>query len=241
MSVRQNQKISKQSSGGDNSTAASVVVDAPWKTAQQIIDRAAGRIVTLGRKLYQHSNGVYCSISDAKLEAEIYKFLAESNHARLRRLVEPNSRMVSEIIRSIKARTYTDGVPPFWLVSSPYATGDIIAFKNGLLHRPTGHFLPPTDEYFNLQSRNIAYDSNAPQPVGWKRFIDSLWPEGDEPKRLQEVMGYLLTSETAQQKVICFLGPAASGKSKIGEVMQHIVGPDNYCSPDMYSLGSRLN
>jgi P4 family phage/plasmid primase-like protien len=53
---------------------------------------------------------------------------------------------------------------------------------------------------------------------------------------LQEWMGYLLTPDTRQQKMLMMVGVPASGKSTIADIITNMVGHDNVASPDLASF-----
>jgi putative DNA primase/helicase len=53
---------------------------------------------------------------------------------------------------------------------------------------------------------------------------------------LQEIMGYLLTPDTALQKIFSIVGPMRSGKGTIARVINALLGPDNVAAPTLGSL-----
>lgn len=118
---------------------------------------------------------------------------------------------------------------------------ETVVCANGLLHIPTRALTPATPHYFSTMHPGVAYDRNAPAPERWLRFMHDLW-ESDEKSigLLQEWMGYTLTPDTSQQKILMFLGPPRSGRGTILRVLQALIGEGNYCTPTLSSLGTRF-
>jgi putative DNA primase/helicase len=118
---------------------------------------------------------------------------------------------------------------------------DLLPVVNGLLHLPTMRLLPPSPRFVCRNASPVAYDPLAPAPTRWERFLDEVFPGDPETaSTLQEVMGYLLTQDTSQQKIFCLIGPMRSGKGTINRVIQALVGPGNYSSPAINDLAQQF-
>src|SRR4030095_9676721 len=77
-----------------------------------------------------------------------------------------------------------------------------------LLHIPTRRLLPATPRLFILNGLEFDYESKAPSPENWLKFLDQLWPKDTESiQTLQEWIGYLLTALTFLQKLLLIIGP----------------------------------
>jgi len=114
---------------------------------------------------------------------------------------------------------------------------DLLAVANGLLHLPTMRLLPPTPRFVCRNASPVAYDPGAAAPKRWLRFLTEVFPgDAETAATLQEVMGYLLTQDTSQQKIFCLVGPMRSGKGTINRVVQALVGEGNYSSPALKDL-----
>jgi putative DNA primase/helicase len=51
------------------------------------------------------------------------------------------------------------------------------------------------------------------EPLEWLSFLARLWPDDAQSiDALQEIFGYVLTSDTSQQKAFLIVGPPRSGK-----------------------------
>ena len=97
---------------------------------------------------------------------------------------------------------------------------DRIHFANGTLMLDGGFI---EDKQFCLNRLPVRYDPSAPEPVSWLRFLDQLLYPEDIPT-LQEYMGYCLIPSTKGQKMLLLKGKGGEGKSRIGLVMQAILG-----------------
>lgn len=123
----------------------------------------------------------------------------------------------------------TDGVPP---------PSDLLPVRNGLLHLPTMNLLPPTSSFVSQSASPVEFDAFADDPVRWIRFLASVMGDDQEAiDTLQEVIGYLLTQDTSQQKIFCLVGPPRSGKGTINQIAQKLIGEGNYTSPTANDLG----
>ena len=69
----------------------------------------------------------------------------------------------------------------------------------------------------------INYDANAPQPVTWLHFLSELL-EDEDILTLQEYLGYCLIPTNRGQTMMLLKGNGGEGKSRIGVVMQKMLG-----------------
>ena len=72
----------------------------------------------------------------------------------------------------------------------------------------------------------------------WLKFLADAFP-GDQESidAMQQWFGYLLTSDTSQQKALICVGPKRCGKGTIGRVLKALLGDANYCGPTLNQLG----
>lgn len=107
---------------------------------------------------------------------------------------------------------------------------DIMVLQDGLFDLATRTLAPHTPKFFSLNvlPYSWAQADRAERPCAWLKFIEDLWPGDIESQHcLQEIMGYLLTSDTSQQKMFLVQGPPRSGKGTIGRVIREMCGPNN--------------
>ena len=91
----------------------------------------------------------------------------------------------------------------------------------------------PTARCFSAESSALKKSSaatacrsvnpNAPQPVTWLRFLSELLEEMDI-LTLQEYLGYCLIPTNRGQVMMLLKGNGGEGKSRIGVVMQKLLG-----------------
>ncbi|MGH7175228.1 MAG: DNA primase family protein [Minisyncoccia bacterium] len=207
---------------------------------------------------YDWTDGAYHSAEDAGLEAEVRDFL---HHAKCRvfnkkakawdvQPFKPGKRDIGELIDALRHTRHMSRdkcAPPSWLddehLHMPAA--ECIAFRNGVLHLPSGQFVPPTPSFFTFNAVEFEYDSNAQCPV-WLRTLDQYWPRevdgapAAEVQLLQEVLGYLISADTSAQKLFFMLGPPRSGKGVTSRVIVKLIGKANVTSTSLHSLGGEF-
>lgn len=69
----------------------------------------------------------------------------------------------------------------------------------------------------------VRYDATAPQPVTWLQFLSELL-ETEDVMTLQEYLGYCLLPTNRGQTMMLLKGNGGEGKSRIGVVMQKMLG-----------------
>lgn len=181
----------------------------------------------------------YDDVEPDLVRRDAYRFLEELGG-------KPDARKVSDLLDALKGVALVErGTfdPPCWLDDSHanYAAKDMLSCANGLLHLPTGTLLEQTPAFFVRNSVPCAYDPDAPTPKAFLKFLDDLW--GDDPEQidlLQEIFGYLLTGDTAQQKLFLWLGATRGGKGTLLRIVGQLIGTGNICSPTLQQLGTRF-
>jgi putative DNA primase/helicase len=204
-----------------------------------------------GRKLlyrfrssfWRWKDGCYRSADDEEVRAEIWGFLdGAKRRTRVGRLerFKPKRGHVTDVVDALSAATMlrTNLEPPFWLSGQ---VGDhpseLFVCANGIVHLPSGRLLDPDPDLFALAASDVRFDPEAPQPRLFFDFLDSIF-HGDVGARtaIQEWFGYLLSPETAQQKILLIIGPRRSGKGTLGRVMSGLLGGSSVAGPTMSSL-----
>ena len=69
----------------------------------------------------------------------------------------------------------------------------------------------------------VAYRPDAPEPIQWLAFLSQLLYPEDVPT-LQEFIGYCLIPSTRGQKMLLLTGKGGEGKSRVGIVLQSLLG-----------------
>jgi putative DNA primase/helicase len=155
-------------------------------------------------------------------------------------------RLIADVAHALASMTVVPGrvEAPAWLEGKgPFLPVEGLVCRNGVIHLPSlvagkPHFFPPSPRFFSPNAIDFDFDLDAPAPLTWLDFLNRLWP-GDEATvaTLQDWMGYLLTPDTRQQKILLLVGPKRSGKGTIARVIRGLVGPENVAGPTLSSLG----
>ena len=121
------------------------------------------------------------------------------------------AKRASGLLEMVKLEAYAPNLP---------IQEDRIHMANGTL------FLSGKFSYEKEFCRNrlpVKYNPNAPQPVTWLKFLTELL-EDEDIKTLQEYLGYCLIPTTRGQTMLLLKGNGGEGKSRIGVVMQAMLG-----------------
>ena len=97
---------------------------------------------------------------------------------------------------------------------------DRIHVENGTLYLD-GSF--SEEKTFCRNRLPVRYVPNAGEPVQWKAFLSQLLQEEDI-LTLQEFFGYCLIPSTKGQKMLLLTGKGGEGKSRVGVVLQALLG-----------------
>jgi putative DNA primase/helicase len=193
---------------------------------------------------YVWTGSHYSEASDAEIRAKMYELLDGADCRGKDGRPEPfrpNAARVNDALDALRAVTILSDreAAPCWLDGreGPDA-GDMIACANGLLHLPTKELHKPTPHFYGHHAVEFGYDQAAPAPEQWLAFLADLWGDDHEViGTLQELFGYLLTSDTRQQKVFLLVGPKRSGKGTIARILKALLGNANVAGPTLSGIG----
>lgn len=196
---------------------------------------------------YKWFGSHYKEMEEIEIRKDIYEFLDKCHDIVKDAPVAPNTKMVNEVLDGMKAHILLSRLiePPVWLKGFKVAPKgeneldpiNLISCSNGLLDLESNILHPHSPLLFNLNALTFAYDAEAPRPERWEQFLKELW-EDDEKSidTLQEIFGYLLSSDTSRQKAFLIIGPPRSGKGTISDVIEGLVGRDNARSLHVASM-----
>lgn len=158
---------------------------------------------------------------------------------------ESNPTTVKQALDTIRSFVHLPGSinAPSWLDSRtdrPPAL-EILPCKTLNVHIPTGRILEPTPALFTINALDFDYDPDPEPPERWIKFMEQLFGDDIESmEMLQEWMGYCLTADTSQHKMLLLVGPPRSGKGTIGRVLTRLVGAMNVVGPTTSSLAGNF-
>lgn len=121
------------------------------------------------------------------------------------------ARRATGLLETLRLEAYTPELP---------IQEDRIHVANGTLFL-SGAF--QAEKEFCRNRLPIRYDPSAPQPVTWLRFLSDLL-EPEDILTLQEYLGYCLIPTNRGQVMMLLKGNGGEGKSRIGVVMQKLLG-----------------
>jgi len=186
------------------------------------------------------THGAYREVSAEEAKANVVKVL----NAHVSRL---SCGKLSDVMMQLRAQSHLPDTvdAPRWLSGpSPWPAGEVLVARNGLFHLPaivdgkTPWCCEPTPRFFATSALDYDLTLDAPEPVEWLAFLQSLWPDAPSSiATLQEWFGYCLATDTSQHKMLFLVGPRRSGKGTIARVLRGLVGPKNVAGPALSDLG----
>jgi len=203
-------------------------------------------LVHYADEFYSHVGTHYEIIEELTVRSKLYTFLDKCKKSGKKGALEPfnpSPASVSATLDAIKSLTHlpnhANTKPPIWL--EKYANDqpeakDLISLKNGIFHLKDYTVLPHSLGFFTPNSLPFEYKPDAQCP-NWLKFLNSLWPDDYESiMTLQEMMGYILSGDTKQQKFFNIIGPRRSGKGTINKVLVELLGQHNTVAPQLEEL-----
>jgi putative DNA primase/helicase len=224
----------------------------PLNTAHAIVETRYTS--QAGRTLHYHSGEFfrwtgthYEAVDGDTMRSHVYDFMDSADCPAKNGTTTqftPTPRRVTDAIDALRAITNLPSTvqSPTWLSgTSTLAPSDMIACKNGLLYSPSRTLYQHTPDFFNRTALPYDFDPRAPLPSEWLGFLDSLWGSDTAAiGALQEIMGYLLTGDTTQQKIFAVVGPTRAGKGVIARMMVKLFGAENVASPTLSMLPTQF-
>ena len=113
-----------------------------------------------------------------------------------------------------------------------------IAFKNGVLNVETGDFEPMTPELLVANVVPHDYDPSAPTDGKVSRVLDRMACGNPEVRlNLMEVLGLAMYRSARYAQCAILTGSGSNGKSCFTQMVQALVGEENYSALDLNALG----
>ena len=191
---------------------------------------------------WRWSNGRYVEISCDVVRAIIVHYLDE-NWSHVKR------EHINNVLEHLRAKTLlaSDITSPSWLDPQykDFDPRECLATSNRIIHLPSfadnreRFDVPATPAFFTLIASDFDVQFDATPPKEWLKLLAEVWPNDQQSiETLQEIVGYLLTADTRQQKMFFLVGPPRSGKGTIARVLRKLVGEDNVAGPTLSGLAS---
>ena len=220
---------------------------------------------------YEWQDGFYRPLSENELQAEVNAFAhqefkayylheleawnekkgEEKDRPKLRPVTETLVRNVMGALRSILVvPERICGDMPAWVVEDhpDWDPKDILPTRNALVHLPSAiagivaRTVDPTPALFSGFCVDYDYEPDYRPPKTWLEFLDQVFP-GDQQSidTLQEYLGYCLSSETSQHKMLMMCGAPRSGKGTIDRVFTKVIGASNRVGATLHDLGGNFS
>jgi P4 family phage/plasmid primase-like protien len=208
-----------------------------------IVFTDAGRrtLIRTQGEWFQYTGARYEELSDEEMRGEAWRFLGAAQRSTKNGLVpfQPSMQHVTGVADALRSVLNVNvDREPSWLpgVAGPDAR-QLVSLENGLLDLTTRKLWPHTPEFFTRNTLPFPWSATHKPPRRWLEFLDEVF-NGDKEQidTLQEIIGYLLTPDTKQQKIFLILGPKRSGKGTIARVVEGLLGATNIASPTLNSL-----
>jgi len=227
-----------------------LIEGAPLKNAETFVERYYQRD---GKSLLRVYQGVFHNwigthwrvLRDDMLEHQLYGFLDGALVTKRGEIVpfNPTRNKVAEIVHVLRRALIIDHEqqPPTWLDTDGRPAENLVACRNGILNLRTRELMPHTPDFFTTNCLPLDYNADAPEPERWLRFLEDLWPKDEAAEQtLQEIVGYLLTNDTRQQKAFLIVGPKRAGKGTIVHVITKLLGEENVVSVTLNSMAGEF-
>jgi putative DNA primase/helicase len=141
---------------------------------------------------------------------------------------------VSHLNKAIEQPCFLDG-------RRDPAPRDVISFSNCLLDVRTLKTFDPTPNFFTPYACGFDYNSAAAQPVAWDAFLREIFAGehcDEQIRSLQEVIGYIISSDNSQEKAVLLYGVTRSGKDTIKNMIRALLSTGSIAGPTLDSLAS---
>jgi len=228
-----------------------ILTAAPLENAQTFLDSKFSseegiKLVHYSGDFYSYQGTHYSEVEESTIRSELYKFLDKcKKQDRKGNIVAfaPNPASVSGALDGIKALVHLQNQantrPPVWLDgygSNRPEASKLVSLKNGLFHLEDNILLPHSLGLYTQNSLPFAYDPAAQCPQ-WEKFLNDVWGKDQQSiECLQEIFGYILSGDTAQQKFFNIIGPRRSGKGTINKILVALLGQHNTVAPQLEEL-----
>lgn len=153
------------------------------------------------------------------------------------------SKMI-EVIPTLKATQRTETLKYLEVTTpknSPVSDAKFIAFRNGILNIRTMELLPFSPEYIITNIIPWDYNSKAYSEVTDKTLNKIACGDQSIRNILEECIGYCFFRENELSKSFILTGTGANGKSTFLDLVEWVLGRDNYVSLDLDELAEKFS
>jgi putative DNA primase/helicase len=191
---------------------------------------------------YVHDGARYREATEEAIRCSAWLYLENAFKFQNNEIVpfKPNKGRVADVVSALEAAAALDDniVAPAWLKDALALPppNELLAVGNGLLHLPSGVLHPATATYFNLVATDVPFNPQAAAPQWFQFLADVFGDDHEAVETLQDFIGYVLSLDTTQQKILFMVGPKRSGKGTIARVITGLLGRDSVAGPTLSGL-----
>ena len=179
------------------------------------------------RKIYVYDNGVYKETSQENLKTYVKKYI-------------PIHLLTDQILNSVtNLLVSNESKDPSILLGKEH----IINLKNGLYNLETGKLEKHRPEYISENQLNVCFNEEYINNGYWDKYIDTLTMGDAEIKNvLQEWIGLILSNYNGWivKKMLILKGQRDTGKSKIINILEDILGNEKNMTMSLQSWGDKF-
>lgn len=157
---------------------------------------------------------------------------------------KPTRNKIADILDALSSWCPITVDPPAWMDDGEHVSpSNLISFRNGMLDvneyiKGNIKLYNPDPRLFTYTVLPYAFDEN----VWSNEFEDTYnqWLNEDAEciRLLAQWLGYNLVPDMSQEKLMVLTGPTRSGKGTAVEVLQSMLGPNQYCSTSFQLLAN---
>ena len=229
-----------------------ISTDTPAKSADKFLKTRPNLIYQQGEWL-DYKAGAYSPVENDTILSEIFIFaegakkmvIDEASGKKGLAPFNPKPRDVNAIREILQHKVQKAGdtmAPPCWLDGRDGPDPKLmVSCQNGLLNIETRELIEPTPAFFTRTALPINYTPDAPPPALWLTFLFEVGAQRPHLVRaIQEMMGYMISSDTSQHRVFFLFGEPRSGKGTILRVLGALMGIVNVAYSTIETLGGRF-
>lgn len=185
----------------------------------------------------------------AAMAARAEKAKSETGNAKKVAPKKVKGGVVSDAMMALRSETYLSSSvqSPSWLYGDGPNPANLFVCRNAIVDLPSlvenkpDAVMSPTPALFVTNAADLDFTLKPSKPELWLKFLSEIFGDDKEsPATLAEIMGYLLTCDTAQQKIFLFIGPPRAGKGVVSRITKKLIGEANCCNPTLGSLGTEF-
>jgi uncharacterized protein DUF5906/D5-like protein len=118
---------------------------------------------------------------------------------------------------------------------------DVLSFPNCLVDVRTLKTFEPTPDFFTPYACGFPYNADAPEPAQWFAFLKEIFAGeycDEQIRSLQEVIGYIISSDNSLEKAFLLYGVTRSGKDTIKNMIRALLSMGSIAGPTLDSLAT---